>query len=259
MSGGALFLAVLLACAVEAVEALTIVLALGTSRGWRSTMIGVLAGVTALAALVAALGPALTLVPLDALRFVVGGLLLIFGLGWLRKAILRAGGVRALRDEDAVFTRELAAADAATLRRGGPVADWYSFTLSFKAVLLEGLEVVFIAVTFGANQHDLPLAAIAALAAVGLVSIAGIAVRAPLSRVPENSMKFGVGVLLTSFGIFWGSEGAGAVWPGADAALLVLVAATALFAVALVGVLRRSTGIRGGVVGPPGTGGAAAT
>ena len=119
------------------------------------------------------------------------------------------------------------------------VADWYSFTLSFKGVVLEGLEVVFIALTFGANQHNIPLAAVAALAAVLVVTIAGIAVRAPLARVPENTMKFVVGIMLTSFGIFWGAEGAGAVWPGADAALLLIVPAVAVFALVLVAWLRR--------------------
>ena len=121
------------------------------------------------------------------------------------------------------------------------VADWYSFTLSFKGVVLEGLEVVFIALTFGANQQNIPLAAVAALAAVLVVTIAGIAVRAPLARVPENAMKFVVGIMLISFGIFWGAEGAGAVWPGADAALLVIVPAVAVFALALVAWLRRVT------------------
>lgn len=239
MSGAALFVAVFLACLVEAVEALTIVLAAGTARDWRSALVGVLASVTVLAALVAALGPALTAVPLGGLRLVVGGLLLIFGLQWLRKAILRAGGLKALHDEAEIFRTELAAAREAPRRSRGVVADWYSFTLSFKGVLLEGLEVVFIALTFGSNQHDVPLAALAAGCAVAVVVLAGLAVRAPLARVPENSMKFVVGVMLTSFGIFWGAEGAGADWPGADAALLAIVPAVALFAIVLAGVLRR--------------------
>jgi uncharacterized membrane protein len=134
----------------------------------------------------------------------------------------------------------MGAVQAAPAHRRGMVSDWYSFTLSFKGVLLEGLEVAFIALTFGANQRNIPLAAIAALSAVVVVALAGIALRAPLARVPENSMKFVVGVMLTSFGIFWGAEGAGAAWPGADAALLVLVPAVALFALALVAVLRRA-------------------
>ncbi len=238
MSSGALFIAVFLACVVEAVEALTIVLAAGTGRDWRSAITGVLAGVGVLAVVVAVLGPALTVVPLGGLRLVVGGLLLIFGLQWLRKAILRAGGLKALHDEDAIFRTQLAAARAAPAGRRGMVADWYSFTLSFKGVLLEGLEVAFIALTFGANQQNIPLAAVAALAAVLVVTVAGVAVRAPLARVPENTMKFVVGIMLTSFGLFWGAEGAGAYWPGADAALLVVVPAVALFALALVAVLR---------------------
>ena len=239
MSGGALFLAVFLACVVEAVEALTIVLAAGTGRDWRSAITGVVAGVVVLALVVAVLGPAVTAIPLDGLRLVVGGLLLIFGLQWLRKAILRASGLKALHDEDAIYAAELAAAQAAPAGRRGMVADWYSFTLSFKGVVLEGLEVVFIALTFGANQQNIPLAAVAALAAVLVVTVAGVAVRAPLARVPENAMKFVVGIMLTSFGIFWGAEGAGAVWPGADAALLVIVPAVAVFALVLVALLRR--------------------
>lgn len=239
MGSGALFVAVFLACLVEAVEALTIVLAAGTSRDWRSAIAGVLAAVAVLAVIVAVLGPALTLVPLGALRLVVGGLLLIFGLQWLRKAVLRASGLKALHDEDAIFATELAAAQAAQSARRGVVADWYSFTLSFKGVVLEGLEVAFIALTFGANQHDIPLAAIAAVAAILVVAVTGIVVRAPLARVPENTMKFIVGVMLTSFGIFWGAEGAGAHWPRTDTALLVVAPAVALYALALVAVLRR--------------------
>ncbi len=241
MSAGALFLAVFLACVVEAVEALTIVLAAGTSRDWRSAITGVISGVVVLAVIVAVLGPALTLLPLGALRLVVGGLLLIFGLQWLRKAIMRASGLKALHDEDAIFAAEFAAAQTAPAGRRGVVADWYSFTLSFKGVVLEGLEVAFIALTFGANQQNIPLAAVAALAAVLVVTVAGITVRAPLARVPENTMKFVVGIMLTSFGIFWGAEGAGAVWPGADAALLAVVPAVAGFALALVVLLRRIT------------------
>jgi uncharacterized membrane protein len=240
VNSSALFIAVFLACAVEAVEALTIVLAAGFGRDWRSAFLGVGSALAVLIAIVAALGPALTAIPLEALRLVVGGLLLIFGLQWLRKAILRASGLKAMHDEAAIYRAELAAVEAAPTHRRGVVKDWYSFTLSFKGVLLEGLEVAFIALTFGANQRNIPLAAIAALSAVVVVALAGIALRAPLARVPENSMKFVVGIMLTSFGIFWGAEGAGATWPGADAALLVLVPAVALFALALVAVLRRA-------------------
>jgi uncharacterized membrane protein len=239
MSSGALFLAVFLACVVEAVEALTIVLAAGTSRDWRSVISGVVSGIVLLAVVVAVVGPALTVLPLSALRLVVGGLLVIFGLQWLRKAVLRACGLRALHDEDAIYATELAAAMAAPAGRSAVVIDWYSFTLSFKSVVLEGLEVAFIVLTFGANEHNIPLAAVAAVTALLGVTMAGVAVRAPLGRIPENTMKFVVGVMLTSFGVFWGAEGAGAQWPGADAALLVLVPVVTGFALALVAVLRR--------------------
>lgn len=238
MNSSALFVAVFLACAVEAVEAVTIVLAAGTARNWRSASMGVLSGIGALAVIVAVLGPAVTAIPINALRLVVGGLLLVFGLQWLRKAVLRASGYKALHDEDEIYQRELAAAKSAGSGRRGIVSDWYAFTLSFKGVLLEGLEVVFIVLTFGANQHDVPLAVIAAGAAVVLVVGTGLAVHAPLSRVPENTMKFAVGVMLTAFGTFWGAEGAGADWPGSDAALLVLVPATAAFALGLTALLR---------------------
>ena len=228
-----------LACAVEAVEALTIVLAVGITRGWRPALQGVAAGLLLLAAVVAALGPALTVLPLKTLRLVVGGLLLTFGLQWLRKAILRASGYKDLRDEAAAYRRQVAAAEQATSGKKAFVDDWYAFTLSFKGVVLEGLEVAFIALTFGANQHDIPLAALAAVAAVLTVSAAGVALKAPLSRVPENTMKFAVGVMLTGFGVFWGAEGAGAEWPGGDAALPLVIAYVLATATAAVWILRR--------------------
>jgi uncharacterized membrane protein len=239
MTGTELGLAVsvFLACAVEAVEALTIVLAAGYGRSWSSTFAGVGAAVLVLAAVTVALGPALTALPINVLRLVVGALLLIFGLQWLRKAILRAGGLKALRDERESYERELIEARAAGgVERG---IDPYAFTIGFKGVLLEGLEVVFIVLTFGANQHDVGLAALAAAVAVIVVALAGIAIRAPLARVPENAMKFAVGVMLTSFGTFWGAAGAGAHWPGDDAALLAIIPAVLLFALALVALLRR--------------------
>jgi uncharacterized membrane protein len=240
MGSGALFLAVFLACFVEAVEAATIVLAVGTTRDWRSTGFGVLSALGVLAVVIAALGPALTLVPLRGLRLVVGGLLLIFGLQWLRKSILRASGFKALHDEDAIFAREVTAARVAEQTRRGRVDDWYSYTLAFKGVLLEGLEVAFIALTFGSNQHDLPLAAVAAAAAAVVVSITAYAVRTPLAKVPENTLKFVVGVMLTSFGIFWGSEGAGASWPGSDGALPVVIGCVAVLGLALIALLRKA-------------------
>jgi uncharacterized membrane protein len=239
-----LVLAVFAACVVESVEALTIVLAVGVTRGWQATMRGVVAGLAVLAAIVAVLGPALTVIPIDALRLVVGGLLLVFGLGWLRKAILRASGFKALHDEEQIYLRQRAAAEQAGAGSGGLLIDAYAFTLAFKGVLLEGLEVAFIVLTFGANQHNIPLAAVGAAAAVILVTGVGVAVRAPLARVPENSLKFAVGVLLTSFGIFWGVEGAGGSWPGGDAALLGVIAFVLLLAAAAVRWLR---GVRAAV------------
>jgi uncharacterized membrane protein len=185
MSAAFLVASAFLASAVEMVEALTIVLAAGLARGWRSALTGVGAAVVALAAIVGALGPALTVVPLSALRLVVGALLLIFGLQWLRKAILRASGHKALHDEDAIFARELADAErAARVERAG--VDGYGFTVAFKGVLLEGLEVAFIVLTFGSTQGSIPLAAVGAAAAVVLVTGVGLAVRAPLARVPEE-------------------------------------------------------------------------
>lgn len=243
MTSEALFMAVFFACAVEAVEALTIVLAAGTARDWRSAGTGVVSGLAALAVIVAALGPALSLVPLRGLRLVVGGLLLVFGLQWLRKAVLRASGLKALHDETATFATELAAANAAPVHSRGVIRDWYAFTLSFKGVFLEGLEVAFIALTFGSNQNDVPLAAVAALSAAAAVAALGFALRAPLARVPENTLKFVVGIMLTAFGIFWGGEGAGAAWPGSEAALLVLVPAVAVFALGMVAVLRWSASV----------------
>ncbi len=243
-----LALSVLLACAVEAVEALTIVLAVGTTRSWSSALWGVGAAVLALAVIVAALGPALTSLPLGVLRVGVGGVLLVFGLQWLRKAVLRAAGLKALHDEEGAFAKETEAARAA----GGldqPGFDGYAFAVAFKGVLLEGLEVAFIVLTFGANQHRVGLAAAAAGVAIALVVGAGLAAHRPLARVPENAMKLSVGVMLTSFGMFWGAEGAGATWPGGDAALLVIVPAVLVAALVLVRWLRRE-GRRALVGGP---------
>jgi uncharacterized membrane protein len=238
MSAAFLVFSAFLASAVEMVEALTIVLASGVARGWRSSLIGVGAATVVLAAAVAALGPALTVVPISVLRLVVGALLLVFGLQWLRKAILRASGFKALHDEDAIFTQELAeAGGAAREERAG--VDWYGFTLSFKGVLLEGLEVAFIVLTFGSTQGSILLAAIGAGAAVLLIAIVGVAVRAPLARVPENTMKFAVGIMLTTFGIFWAAEGAGANWPGSDASLLAVLVFVIASSALLVGLLRR--------------------
>jgi uncharacterized membrane protein len=238
MTAGFLIASAFLASAVEFVEALTIVLAAGVSRGWKSALTGLGAAVLTLAVIVAILGPALTRIPISALRLVVGGVLLTFGLQWLRKAILRASGFKALHDEDEIFARELAEAHTAEsdLRAG---IDWYGFTLAFKGVLLEGLEVAFIVVTFGSTQGNIGLAAVGAGAALVLVVIVGVLVRAPLSRVPENTLKFAVGVMLTTFGIFWSAEGAGADWPGDDASLPGVLVFVILLSLAAVVTLRR--------------------
>jgi uncharacterized membrane protein len=254
----ALLVTVFVACAVEAVEALTIVLAAGTTRQWRSTFQGAGAALIVLAAIVAALGPALNHVPLTGLRLAVGALLVVFGLQWLRKAILRASGYKELHDEASAFDREAAAARAAETRSRGVVSDWYAFTLAFKGVLLEGLEVAFIVVAFGENQHNVGTAVVGAAAAVVAVGAAGALVRAPLARIPENTMKFAVGVMLTGFGTFWSAEGAGVAWPGSDAALLVLIPAIALAAAGYVAALRRRARPareRRGAAEPGGSGG----
>jgi uncharacterized membrane protein len=236
-----LFVAAFLASAVEMVEALTIVLAVGVTRGWRSAGWGVGAAFAGLAVIVVGLGPALANLPIDSLRLVVGTVLLVFGLQWLRKAILRASGLKALHDEDAIY-----AAEVALLRAQGerPAHDWYAFTVAFKGVFLEGLEVAFIVVTFGGTQRNVGVAAIGALAAFVVVLIAGMIAHAPLTRVPENTLKFGVGLMLTSFGIFWSTEGAGVSWPGADASLLGLIGFMALVSFALVEILRRALATR---------------
>ena len=223
MSGLALFISVFLACAVEAVEATTIVLAAGTARDWKSSLLGTGAGLGVLGVIIVAIGPSISKLPMDSLRLFVGTLLLVFGLQWVRKAILRSSGYKALHDEDKIFKEEIEAARKAKADQKFGVADWYAFTLSFKGVLLEGLEVAFIVLTFGTIQHQITMASLAALAAVVIVAAAGFALRKPLARVPENTMKFVVGIMLSSFGIFWGAEGAGAIWPHSDASLLAIV------------------------------------
>jgi len=240
-----LILTVFVACAVEAVEALTIVLAVGITREWRSTFQGMAAALVVLAVITAIVGPAISYLPLTALRLVVGALLAIFGLQWLRKAVLRATGYKALHDEASAYLKQVAAAEQATSQARRGVGDWYSFTLAFKGVLLEGLEVVFIVITFGDNQHNVLAASIGAVAAVIVVVITGIAVRGPLTKVPENWMKFCVGVMLMSFGTFWGAEGAGVAWPGNDAALLGVIPAVAVVAVGCIFWLNRRSAAGG--------------
>lgn len=244
-----LAVSVFAACAVEAVEAVTIVLAVGLTRGWRATLWGMAAALVALAVITGALGPAVERIPLTALRLVIGALLCVFGLQWLRKAVLRASGHKALHDEEEIFARQRAAAIA--VAGGHGPFDPYSFTVAFKGVLLEGLEVVFIVVTFGANSGHLPIAVLAALAAVALVSVAAVAIRAPLARVPENTLKFAVGIMLTAYGSFWGAEGAGAHWPGGDAGILALVALYAVASLGYVRLLRRSSAPVGGAAPAP--------
>jgi len=217
------FLGAALASAVEMVEALTIVLALGVTRGWRAPLQGAAAAIVVLAVVVALLGPALQAVPIGLLRLVVGSLLLVFGLQWLRKAILRASGLKALHDEDAAYAEEIEAARAAGR---SPGVDRYAFVISFKSTLLEGLEVAFIVITLGVNQGATAIAAAGAGVALAVVGVVGALVRQPLSRVPENTLKFAVGVMLTSFGTFWAGEGVGIDWPGSDAALAALIVLT---------------------------------
>ena len=224
MTGLALFLSVFLACAVEAVEATTIVLAAGTARSWKSALLGSASALALLALIIALFGPSISTLPINSLRVFVGVLLLVFGLQWIRKAILRSSGLKALHDENQIFQHEVVQARAAKGEARFGISDWYAFTLSFKGVLLEGLEVVFIVLTFGSIQKDVGLASIAAITAVVIVVLAGAALRKPLARVPENTMKFSVGIMLTAFGIFWGAEGAGALWPGNDLSILGIMA-----------------------------------
>ena len=215
---GAAFLASL----VEVVEAFTIVLAVGTIGGWRPAALGTLAGLTSLASLVVVLGPVLDRVPLHLLQFCIGVLLLLFGMRWLRKAVLRAAGIVPLHDELAAFAAETAQLREAA-RRQRTRLDWIAGVTAFKAVVLEGLEVVFIVIAVGAGRGLLWPASLGALAACALVVAIGIVVRRPLARVPENLLKFGVGVMLSSFGVFWTGEGLGIEWPGHDLALVAFV------------------------------------
>lgn len=208
------------ASVVEVVEAFTIVLAVASLRGWRPAALGTAGGLAVLGGAVAALGPLLERVPIQALQLTIGVLLLLFGLGWLRKASLRAAGVIPLHDEEAIFAAEAAELDAETRRRQTRL-DWVAGMTAFKAVLLEGLEVVFIVLAVGAGRGLLVPAAMGAGAACVLVLAVGAAVHRPLSRVPENSLKFGVGVMLSAFGVYWTGEGLGVPWPGEDLALLV--------------------------------------
>jgi uncharacterized membrane protein len=215
--------AAFLASLVEVVEAFTIVLAVATLRGWRPAVFGTAAGVGLLAAIVLLLGPVLGQVPISSLQLAIGLLLLLFGLGWLRKASLRAAGIIPLHDEEAIFAAE-AAALSEQARRQQRNLGWAAGITAFKAVLLEGLEVVFIVIAVGAGRGLMVPAGLGALAACAVVLAAGAIVHRPLSRVPENALKFGVGVMLSAFGVFWTGEGLGIAWPGQDLALLLFVA-----------------------------------
>ena len=242
-----LAVAVFLATMVEMVEALTIVLAMGLTRGWRSALAGTAAAAAVLVVVTAVVGYALaTWLPRTALQLVIGVLLLTFGMQWLRKAILRAAGRRSRHDEEAEFAAQT---DAAAQQQAGGLnrtIDWFGFVVSFKGVLLEGLEVIFIVITFGLNAHDVPVAVVSAGLGVATVVALGVVVRGPLTRVPENTLKFSVGLLLVTFGSFWSIEGLGLLtdsrtalpWPGGELALLGLLAAWVVIARILVVALR---------------------
>jgi uncharacterized membrane protein len=257
----AIAIAVFAASAVESVEAVTIVIAAGVTRGWRSAFEGAAAALAVLAALVAVLGPLIVKAPLGGLRIVIGALLLVYGMQWLRKAILRAAGVIPKHDEDAIFEREVARLELNDAHEGVPNGreagtgataetrakrraerDAVGFTVAFKGVLLEGFEVVVIVVTLGTTNHELGVSALAALAAVLVVTGVGAALSRQLSGVPENALKMLVGILLVSFGSFWSGEGLGVHWPGSDLAILVLVAVYAAIAALLTGVASRMHG-----------------
>lgn len=224
-----------LASVVEIVEAFTIILAVASLRGWRPAVLGTGAALAVLGGIVLALGPLLDRVPLHALQLAIGILLLLFGIGWLRKAALRLAGVIPLHDEEAIFAAESAHLGEEA-RRKKTSLDWIAGITAFKAVLLEGLEVVFIVIAVGAGRGLLWPASLGALAASALVLVIGTIVHRPLARVPENTLKFGVGVMLSAFGVFWTGEGLGVEWPGADLALFVFAAlflATGLLAASL--------------------------
>ncbi|ALM82133.1 COG4280 domain-containing protein [Bordetella sp. N] len=232
-----------LASSVEIVEAFTIILVVGTLRGWRAAAAGTAAALAVLGVLVITLGPLLETIPIHALQLVIGILLLLFGMGWLRKAILRAGGVIPLHDEEAIYAAQSSAllADATRDKRK---RDWVAGLTVFKAVLLEGLEVVFIVLAVGAGRGLLWPAALGALAACVVVLLVGLALRKPLSTVPENALKFVVGVMLSAFGVFWTGEGIGVHWPGHDLAIPVLALLFLLAAGAAVRYVRDITAAR---------------
>lgn len=241
-----LAISVFVAAIVEMVEALTIVLAMGMTRSWKSTFAGIGVALVALAGFTAVTGYALaTWLPRSSLQLIIGVLLLIFGLQWLRKGILRSSGRKAMHDEALIYQNKVNAAKAA----GNEVKlglDWFSFVVSFKGVFLEGVEVVFIVITFGLNANNMPVAILGAVAAVVVVLLAAIVVHAPLTKVPENTLKFGVGLLLTTFGTFWAVEGLGSLtpdhqsleWIGSDLILVAILAGWLLLSFVAVRVLK---------------------
>jgi uncharacterized membrane protein len=241
-----LLIATFVACFVEMVEATTIVMAMGFTRSWRSAVAGTLTALGVLAIVTAFAGYALAnWLPESALQLAIGGLLLIFGLQWLRKAILRSSGRKAIHDEDKIYRDEVEAARAAGQSTGS--IDMFSFMVSFKGVFLEGMEVVFIVITFGLNAKNVPGAAIGALAAVIVVLIIAFAARRPLSMINENLLKYGVGLLLASFGTYWAVEGIGIfrngreslAWPGHDLAILGLLVAWTVLSRVFIAALRK--------------------
>jgi uncharacterized membrane protein len=232
--------AAFLASIVEVVEAFTIVLAVGTVRGWRPATLGTVAGLACLTLLVVTVGPALDRLPLHWLQLFIGVLLLLFGMRWLRKAILRSAGIIPLHDEAAAFAAETAQLEETALRLSARL-DWIAGVTTFKAVLLEGLEVVFIVIAVGAGRRLLWPAALGAATACALVLAVGIIVHRPLARIPENTLKFGVGVMLSAFGVFWTGEGLGIPWPGGDLALVAFIAIFLLVSLLAIPAARRTS------------------
>jgi uncharacterized membrane protein len=246
----ALLVATYVACVVEAVEATTIIMAMGFTRSWRSTWLGVATALVALGVVTTIFGYALTSwLPEAALQLVIGGLLLGFGLQWLRKAILRASHRKSIHDEEKIFREQEEAARLAGDQPDG--FDMFSFMVSLKGTFLEGMEVVFIVITFGLNAHNVPVAVFGAVAAVITVTILAVSLRKPLAMIPENTMKYGVGLLLASFGTFWAIEGLGIfrsgqqsiAWPGSDAAILVLLVVWFLVTRVFIAALARSPAV----------------
>jgi len=227
-----------LASLVEVVEAFTIVLAVGTLQGWRPAAFGTVAALGVLGVSIGVLGPLLGLVPLHLLQLVIGVLLLLFGMGWLRKAILRSAGIIPLHDEDAIFASEATQLGKAAGRQHQSLG-WIAGLTAFKAVLLEGLEVVFIVIAVGTGRGLLWPASLGALAACIVILAIGVAIHRPLARVPENTLKFGVGTMLSAFGVFWTGEGLGIAWPGQDLALAVFAVLFLAVGLATASVLRR--------------------